>query len=137
MSTLIDFIAHSGNKLDRTLGSVRNKVIHYTNGGGLANDVRAVRDLAAKPEVQGALAAAAVIGGTVGGFIATMKIASSICDEYGYDANNQVEPGMPGYNKISALVITGATALTILPITASTAYERVYTAASNRQHQTV
>lgn len=133
MSTLIDFVARAGNKLDRTLGRARKQVVNYTNGGGLHNDVRALRDLAAKPEVQGGLAAAAVIGGTVGGFIATMKIASSICAEYGYDANNPVEEGMPGYYKISTLVITGATALTILPITASTAYERVYTAARNRQ----
>lgn len=126
MSTLIDFVARTGNKLDRTLGSARNKVVHYTNGGGLHNDVRALRDLAAKPEVRGIVAAATVLGGTLGGFIGCMKLAQGICDKHGYNEDNQCEEGMSGYTQIASLVMGGSIAVTLLPITMTTAYTLAY-----------
>lgn len=133
MKNLTTKLANLATATDIALGTLRNQVVHYTNGGGLYNDVRALRDLTAKPEVQATIAAGVVIGSTIGGFVGAMKIASSICDKHGYDADNQVEPGMEGYNTISGLVFTSAAALTALPLTASAAYAYAFDRAITAQ----
>lgn len=141
MSTLIDFVARAGNKLDRTLGHARNqavhytgnaldrtlgrarkKVVNYTNSGSLSNDVAKVRELANNPTVRGTVAAATVLGGTLGGFLGCVKLAQGICEKHGYNEDNQCEEGMPGYTQIASLVMGGSIAVTLLPITMSTAY---------------
>lgn len=122
MKNLTNKLALAGNRADRAMGTLRNKIYAYSNQGGLTTDVQKVKDFIAKPEVQATIAAGVVIGSTIGGFVGAMKIASSICDKHGYDADNQVEPGMEGYNTITSLVMTSAAALTALPLTASAAY---------------
>ena len=133
MSTLLDVVANAGNKLDRTLGKARNKVVHYTTGGGLENDVAAVAGVVTavktkmqEPEVKGLMAAGAVLAGTIGGFIGSVATVQKICDHYGYSEENQMEEGDPGYSAAVSIIMVSTVAVLALPMTMGTAYAVTY-----------